>query len=78
MSYDAPKFLKRHPEVDGIMCAEGEKTLTELISYYEIGKSQGKSLDGINGIVYQENKTIHQTPLRDIMNMDDLVFPMKI
>ena len=74
VSYDAPKFLKRHPEVDGIMCAEGEKTLTELISYYEIGKSQGKSLDGINGIVYQENKTIHQTPLRDIMNMDDLVF----
>ena len=75
VSYDTPKFLKRHPEVDGIMCAEGEKTLTELISYYEIGKSQGKSLDGINGIVYQENKTIHQTPLRDIMNMDDLVFP---
>ena len=75
VSYDAPKFLKRHPEVDGIMCAEGEKTLTELISYYEIGKSQGKSLDGINGIAYQENKTIHQTPLRDIMNMDDLVFP---
>lgn len=75
VSYDAPKFLKRHPEVDGIMCAEGEKTLTELISYYEIGKSQGKSLNGINGIVYQENKTIHQTPLRDIMNMDDLVFP---
>ena len=75
VSYDAPKFLKRHPEVDGSMCAEGEKTLTELISYYEIGKSQGKSLDGINGIVYQENKTIHQTPLRDIMNMDDLVFP---
>ena len=75
VSYDAPKFLKRHPEVDGIMCAEGEKTLAELISYYEIGKSQGKSLDGINGIVYQENKTIHQTPLRDIMNMDDLVFP---
>lgn len=75
VSYDAPKFLKRHPEVDGIMCAEGEKTLTELISYYEIGKNQGKSLDGINGIVYQENKTIHQTPLRDIMNMDDLVFP---
>ena len=75
VSYDAPKFLKRHPDVDGIMCAEGEKTLTELISYYEVGKSQGKSLDGINGIVYQENKTIHQTPLRDIMNMDDLVFP---
>lgn len=75
VSYDAPKFLKRHPEVDGIMCAEGEKTLTELMSYYEVGKSQGKSLDGINGIVYQENKTIHQTPLRDIMNMDDLVFP---
>ena len=75
VSYVAPKFLKRHPEVDGIMCAEGEKTLTELISYYEVGKSQGKSLDGINGIVYQENKTIHQTPLRDIMNMDDLVFP---
>lgn len=75
VSYDAPKFLKRHPEVDGIMCAEGEKTLTELISYYEVGKSQRKSLDGINGIVYQENKTIHQTPLRDIMNMDDLVFP---
>ncbi len=75
VSYDAPKFLKRHPEVDGIMCAEGEKTLTELIRYYESEKSQGKSLDEIDGIVYQENGTIHQTPLRDIMNMDDLVFP---
>ena len=75
VSYDAPKFLKRHPEVDGIMCAEGEKTLTELIRYYEIEKSQGKPLDEIDGIVYQENGTIHQTPLRDIMNMDDLVFP---
>ena len=75
VSYDAPQFLKRHPEVDGIMCAEGEKTLTELIRYYESEKSQGKSLDEINGIVYQENRTIHQTPLRDIMNMDDLVFP---
>lgn len=75
VSYDAPQFLKRHPEVDGIMCAEGEKTLTELIRYYESEKSQGKSLDEINGIVYQENRTIHQTLLRDIMNMDDLVFP---
>lgn len=75
VSYDAPQFLKRHPEVDGIMCAEGEKTLTELIRYYESEKSQGKSLDEINGIVYQENRMIHQTPLRDIMNMDDLVFP---
>ena len=75
VSYDAPQFLKRHPEVDGIMCAEGEKTLTELIRYYETEKSQGKSLDEINGIVYQENRMIHQTPLRDIMNMDDLVFP---
>ena len=75
VSYDAPQFLKRHPEVDGIMCAEGEQTLTELIRYYETEKSQGKSLDEINGIVYQENRTIHQTPLRDIMNMDDLVFP---
>lgn len=75
VSYDAPQFLKRHPEVDGIMCAEGEKTLTELIRYYESEKSQGKSLDEINGIVYQENRTIHQTPLRDIMNMDNLVFP---
>lgn len=75
VSYDAPKFLKKHPEVDGIMCAEGEKTLTELIRYYEIEKSQGKYLDEIDGIVYQENGTIHQTPLRDIMNMDDLVFP---
>lgn len=75
VSYDAPKFLKRHPEVNGIMCAEGEKTLTELIRYYEIEKSQGKSLDEIDGIVYQENGTIHQTPLRDIMNMDELVFP---
>ena len=75
VSYDAPQFLKRHPEVDGIMCAEGEQTLTELIRYYESEKSQGKSLDEINGIVYQENRMIHQTPLRDIMNMDDLVFP---
>lgn len=75
VSYDAPKFLTKHPEVDGIMCAEGEKTLTELIRYYETEKSQGKSLEEIDGIVYHKDGEIHQTPLREIMNMDDLVFP---
>lgn len=75
VSYDAPRFLKKHPEVDGIMCAEGEKTLTELIAYYEKEKAQGKLLKEIDGIVYQENGEMVQTPLREIMNMDELVFP---
>ncbi|MDY3715243.1 MAG: B12-binding domain-containing radical SAM protein [Blautia sp.] len=72
VSYDAEAFLERHKEVKGVMCGEGEKTLTELLEWYETG--QGK-LEEIPGIVCRIEGNIVAAPPRAIMDMDQLIFP---
>ncbi|MGN0400143.1 MAG: B12-binding domain-containing radical SAM protein [Blautia sp.] len=72
VSYDAEAFLCRHEEVEGVLCGEGEKTLTELLAWYE--KGQGK-LEGIPGVVCRMEGNIVTAPPRAIMDMDQLVFP---
>ena len=44
VSYDAEKFLKKHPEIRGVMRAEGEGNFPKLASYYieETGDFYGK------------------------------------
>lgn len=46
VSYDAPQFLNRHPQVFGIMSGEGEETFCEVIDYY-YGKRELADIDGI-------------------------------
>lgn len=46
VSYDAPKLLKEHPQVTGIMVGEGEETFKELLSrYVEKEKISVKAVD---------------------------------
>lgn len=54
VSYNAAQVLKTYPQVDGIMCGEGEETFLELLDYYH-GKI--KNLKEIKGITFRMWKT---------------------
>ena len=57
VSYDAEKFLAKHPEFRGIMKGEGERTFCELAGLYQIyGKEAGNKLDECHGIVWRDPK----------------------
>lgn len=75
VSYDAEKFLDEMPQVSGVMCGEGEETFLELAEYYINRQKEKKELSEIRGIVYRQEKKIYRNPLREILDMDRLVFP---
>lgn len=57
VSYDAEKFLAKHPEFRGIMKGEGERTFCELAGLYQIyGKEAVNKLDECHGIVWRDPK----------------------
>lgn len=57
VSYDAEKFLAKHPEFRGIMKGEGERTFCELAGLYQIyGKEAVNKLDECHGIVWRNPK----------------------
>lgn len=72
VSYDAGKFLERMPQVQGVMCGEGEETFLELIRALEEGESR---LEDIDGLVYREEGKIRINSPRQPVDMDRLVFP---
>lgn len=76
VSYDAEKFLQEMPEVTGVMCAEGEETFLELVQHYVQEEEESTLLD-VKGIVFRRDKKIVRNPFREIMDMDNLVFPYK-
>lgn len=81
VSYDAPEFLKSHPEADGIMCGEGEETFKQLVRYYvsleqsnsPSGDKKHGSLSEIRGIVYRDGGIVVNPPAVPV-NMDTLPF----
>nr|WP_297933417.1 B12-binding domain-containing radical SAM protein [uncultured Blautia sp.] len=79
VSYDAEQFLKEMTQADGVMCGEGEQTFQELLEcYVNCKNSQEKieeKLKEIPGIVYRDGRELVRTVPREIMNMDELVFP---
>lgn len=57
VSYDAEKFLMKHPEFRGIMQGEGERTFCELAGLYQdFGKDAVQKLDSCSGIVWRNQK----------------------
>lgn len=78
VSYDAEDFLKEMPQVTGVICGEGEETFAEVVrTYAQWGKQEqepGKLAD-VPGIVYRDGEKLVFTGNRDILNMDELVFP---
>lgn len=76
--YDAEDFLKEMPQVTGVICGEGEETFAEVVRTYAQWEKQeqepGKLAD-VPGIVYRDGEKLVFTGNRDILNMDELVFP---
>ncbi len=78
VSYDAEDFLKEMPQITGVICGEGEETFAEVVRTYaqwEKQEEEPKALGNILGVVYREGKNLIFTGNRDILNMDELVFP---
>jgi anaerobic magnesium-protoporphyrin IX monomethyl ester cyclase len=66
----AKESLEAYPEIDVVVCAEGEKTLAELVKCF----AEEKSFSGIKGIVFRQNNKIFSNPPRPmIANLEDLM-----
>lgn len=78
VSYDAEDFLKEMPQVTGVICGEGEETFAEVVRTYaqwEKQEQEPEKLADVPGIVYRDGEKLVFTGNRDILNMDELVFP---
>jgi radical SAM superfamily enzyme YgiQ (UPF0313 family) len=65
----AREMLAHHPEIDTVVCGEGEATLLELIERL----TEGRSLAGLAGAWYRAHGVIAQGPSREnIANLDTL------
>ena len=68
------KCLEDCREIDAVVTGEGEITMVELLN----ALSEGKSLEGIKGIVFRENnKIIKNSPRPLIKDMDSIAFPAR-
>jgi radical SAM superfamily enzyme YgiQ (UPF0313 family) len=64
--------LRRYPEFDGAAIGEGEPTLREIFA----ALGGGESLASVAGMAYREDKQVHRTPGRDLLDdLDSLPFP---
>lgn len=57
VSFDGEKILKEYPMLTGIMAGEGEETFAEVLDYYIKGKTEGKKLSEIAGLVIPGGRT---------------------
>lgn len=77
VSYNPIQVMEFYPQVDGVMCGEGEETFLELLDYYN-GKIE--KLDVIKGIVFREWNTkdkqaeIVENPWRQVMDLSRIPF----
>ena len=71
VSYDAPRFLKKHSCITGVMTGEGEETFLELLEYYH-GEKQ---LEEIRGITWRNSRQeIMVNPVRPLLDMNRIPF----
>ena len=57
VSYDAEQYLRAHPEVDGILCGEGEESFRRLGECYVNYGADVEHLSQIPGLVFRRNLT---------------------
>lgn len=74
VSYDAKRFLEEHPQFDGVMCGEGERTFAQVLRYY--GEADDSlCLHDISGIVYRSADTVVETePSSPMTSLDEIPF----
>lgn len=76
VSYEAETFMRKHPEVTGIMMGEGEKTFYTLCDYYVNKK---RNLQSLTGIAYRDKEAgvLHIIAPELPMDMSDIPFCYK-
>lgn len=68
-SVEGKGLIETYPELDAAVIGEGEHTMLELITAW----SEDTSLSDIDGIVYRDGDTVHQTGKRKFINdLDEL------
>ena len=71
VSFDVEAFLRKTPQMTGVMTGEGEKTFLELMHYYVDGEG---SLAEIPGIVYRDGEEIHNNGWRELTDLSEIPF----
>ena len=71
VSFDAEAFLRKTPQMTGVMTGEGEKTFLELVHYYVDGEG---SLAEIPGIVYRDGEEIYNNGWRELTDLSEIPF----
>lgn len=71
VSFDAEAFLRKTPQMTGVMTGEGEKTFLELVHYYV---DREGSLAEIPGIVYRDGEEIHNNGWRELTDLSEIPF----
>ncbi len=68
------KCLEDCEWMDVVVTGEGEVTLNEMLERF----SEGKTLEGVEGVVYRDNGEIKKNPLRPLIeDLDSLPFPAR-
>ena len=68
------KCLADSPDIDAAVTGEGEITTVEMLERL----SQGKSLEGVEGVVFRNNESIIKNPPRPLItDLDSLHFPAR-
>ena len=75
VSYDAEEFLRIHPEVDGILCGEGEDSFRRLGECYVNHKIDTEQLSRIPGLVFRKKDSIQANPPVSRVDLNTLPFP---
>lgn len=74
VSFNAGEMLQNNPEIEGIMCGEGEETFLELCLYYCAG-SGGAELADTRGIVFRDREgNILVTEPRPALDLNRIPF----
>jgi radical SAM superfamily enzyme YgiQ (UPF0313 family) len=68
------KCLEDSIDIDSVVSGEGERTVVEMLERL----SQGKSLTGVEGVVFRKGKEIVKNPPRSLVtDLDSLPFPAR-
>ncbi|MGN1157999.1 MAG: B12-binding domain-containing radical SAM protein [Agathobacter sp.] len=77
VSYEVEDFLRKHPQVKGLMMGEGEETFRELCEYYTLAKDES-ALENVKGIAYRKSNSTEEeicvNPWREIIAMSKIPF----
>lgn len=71
VTYRAEEFLKKHTCLKGILTGEGERTLKQLLEYYD----GNRALSKVQNLVYWEKNEIHQNPWGEMLPLSEIPFP---